>query len=65
MCFEAPVSQDCSPYNRLVISYKYIMKKILLCCAALLFAGGAMAQNESKWRELARRDYEHCLAKLD
>ena len=41
------------------------MKKILLCCAALLFAGGAMAQNESKWRELARRDYEQCLAKFD
>ena len=24
-----------------------------------------MAQNESKWRELARRDYEQCLAKFD
>ena len=34
------------------------MKKVFLSCAALLFAGGVMAQNESKWRELARRDYE-------
>ena len=41
------------------------MKKVFLFCAALLFAGGAMAQNESKWRELARRDYEQCLAKFD
>lgn len=41
------------------------MKKVFLSCAALLFAGGAMAQNESKWRELARRDYEQCLAKFD
>ena len=41
------------------------MKKVFLFCAALLFAGGAMAQNESKWRELARRDYEQCLAKVD
>ena len=24
-----------------------------------------LAQNESKWRELARRDYEQCLAKFD
>ena len=24
-----------------------------------------MAQNESKWRELARRDYEHCMTMAD
>ena len=41
------------------------MKKVFLFCAALLFAGGAMAQNESKWRELARRDYEHCMTMAD
>ena len=41
------------------------MKKVFLFCAALLFAGGVMAQNESKWRELARRDYEHCMTMAD
>ena len=41
------------------------MKKVFLSCAALLFAGGVMAQNESKWRELARRDYEHCMTMAD
>ncbi len=41
------------------------MRKVFLSCAALLFAGGVMAQNESKWRELARRDYEHCMTMAD
>lgn len=41
------------------------MKKVFLSCAALLFAGGVMAQNERDWRELARRDYEHCMTVAD
>ena len=50
---------------RVIQPIKPPYEKVFLFCAALLFAGGVMAQNESKWRELARRDYEQCLAKFD